>query len=108
MLLHREVELDTNWEKLLLEGVEGVVTWLLTLPVPLPVPREGSTPELAGAVVVDTGVGATTVGLVMGTVVVPDEPGLGPKEFVRVGCGSGGRVRSFWTMLLTSLSTLLK
>ena len=75
---------------------------LPTLPVPLPMLREGSTPEPAGAVAT---VDAELV--TMGTVVVPDEPGLGPK-IVRVCRGSGGRVRSLWNMLLTSCSTLTK
>ena len=97
----------------MLEGVEGVttppVTLPLTLTVPVPMPREGSTPEPAGAVAtVDARLVAATVGRVMGTVVVPDEPGLGPKLVVRVGRGSGGRVWSFLIMLLTSSSTLLK
>lgn len=109
MLFHREAEPDENWETLVLEGVLGVTTRPVTLPVPLPtlpvtlpMLREGSTPEPAGAVAT---VDAELV--TMGTVVVPDEPGLGPKV-VRVGRGTGGRVRSLSIMLLTSLSTLLK
>lgn len=108
MLFHREAEPDPNWETIVLEGVVGVTTRPVTLPVPLPMPREGSTPEPAGAVsTVDAELVTTTVGRVMGTVVVPDEPGLGPKV-VRVGCGSEGRFRSLLIMLLISSSTLLK
>lgn len=87
----------------------GVTTRPVTLPLPLPMPPEGSTPEPAGTLVtVDAGLVTTTVGLVMGTTVVPDEPGLGPKLVVRVGSGTGGRLKSLLLMLLRSLSMLLK
>lgn len=85
----------------------GVTTRPVTLP--LPMPPEGSTPEPAGTLVtVDAGLVTTAVGLVMGTTVVPDEPGLGPKLVVRVGSGTGGRLKSLLLMLLRSLSMLPK
>ena len=86
---------------------EALVT-LREAPVPLREAPEGSMPEPAGAVVtVNAGLVATIVGRVMGTTVVPDDPGLGPKV-VPGGCGSGsGRmVTSLVIMLLTSSPTL--
>lgn len=85
----------------------GVTTRPVVLP--LPMPPDGSMPEPAGTLVtVDAGLVTTAVVLVMGTMVVPDEPGLGTKLVVRVGSGSGGRLKTLLLMLLRSLSMLSK
>lgn len=106
---HREAgEDELNGVTLGLEGVVGVIMRPVPLPVGLLPPEtlEGSTPVPAGAVgTVDaklvatfTVLVATVVELEMGPRLGRDEPGLGSK----VGCGSGGMVTPFKTMLSTS------
>lgn len=112
IVFHREAEFGTNEEIL---GPLGVTTRPVPVPLltPPPVPTEegtleGSTPELAGAfVMMDARLVATIVCCVVGMVVVPAEPGLGPKVVLNDGSGSGGMVTSLEIMLSIS-STLLR